>query len=173
MGKNFTFAEKYSDEINPTYNQRDNNLNQTPDMKIIKRKNPYNNDNQELNKNISTQTKSANQYKIKTNNDNDSISANKNNSLNNAMGDGSVFTGNSSSYQRHSKSEVKLFLQQVKSKVDPIIFKEFIKNIKLLTNSKEKNGVNKNSVIERVRILFGEQFKDLFIKFQSILGFNN
>ena len=174
VGKNFTFAEKYSEEINSAYNKRENNLTQTPDMNYNRANNPFrNNDNPNVNNKVFAQTKSANQYKIKTNNDNDSVSANKNNNLNDGMGDGSVFTGNSSSYQRHSKSEVKLYLQEVKSKVDPIIFKEFIKNIKLLTNSKEKNGINKNSVIEKVRILFGEQFKDLFIKFQSILGFNN
>ena len=52
-------------------------------------------------------------------------------------------TGNNgSSYNLHSKGEVKLFLKEVKEKVDPNIFKEFIKNIKLLTKSKEKNGVN-------------------------------
>ena len=173
-GKNFTFSEKYSDEINTAY-ANNNNLNKTPEMNYIRGNNPFNNEEniRNVNNNFLAQTKSANQYKIKSNNDNDSISANKNNNLNDAMGDGSVFTGNSSNFQRHSKNEVKLYLKEVKSKVDPIIFKEFIQNIKLLTNSKEKNGVDKNSVIEKVRILFGEQFKDLFIKFQSILGFNS
>ena len=173
-GKNFTFSEKYSDEINTAY-ANNNNLNKTPEMNYIRGNNPFNNreDIKNVNNNFFAQTKSANQYKIKSNNDNDSISANKNNNLNDALGEGSAFTGNSNSYQRQSKNEVKLYLKEVKSKVDPIIFKEFIQNIKLLTNSKEKNGVDKNSVIERVRILFGEQFKDLFIKFQSILGFNN
>ena len=114
------------------------------------------------------------QYKIKANNDNEFITANKtNNNINDAAADGSVFTGNSSNFQKHSKNEVKLYLKEVKSRVDPIIFKEFIQNIKLLTSSKEKNGVERSTVIEKVRILFGEQFKDLFIKFESILGFTN
>ena len=174
IGKNFTFAEKYSDEINAAYTNN-TNLNKTPETNFIRGNNPFKNKEviKNENNNFFAQTKSANQYKIKSNNDNDSISANKNNNLNDAMGEGSAFTGNSNSYQRQSKNEVKLYLKEVKSKVDPIIFKEFIQNIKLLTNSKEKNGVDKNSVIEKVRILFGEQFKDLFIKFQSILGFNN
>ena len=85
----------------------------------------------------------------------------------------SIITGNSSNFQGHSKNEVKLYLKEVKSKVDPIIFKEFIQNIKLLTNSKEKNGVDKKSVVEKVKMLFGEQFKDLYIKFESIIGINN
>ena len=174
IGKNFTFAEKYSDEINAAYTNN-TNLNKTPDTNLIRGNNPFKKKEviKNENNNFFAQTKSANQYKIKSNNDNDSISANKNNNLNDALGEGSAFTGNSNSYQRQSKNEVKLYLKEVKSKVDPIIFKEFIQNIKLLTNSKEKKGVDKNSVIERVRILFGEQFKDLFIKFQSILGFNN
>ena len=173
VGKNFTFAEKYSDAINPSYNRRDNNLNKTPEGNFKKGNNPFRNENnQNMNNNFYTQTKSANQYKIKSNNENGFMMQNKNNNINDAQIDGSIFTGNSSNFQRHSKNEVKLYLKEVKSKVDPIIFKEFILNIKLLTK-KEKNDDEKSKVIEKVRILFGEQFKDLFIKFESILGFNN
>ena len=169
LGKNFTFAEKNSGEI------RESNLNKTPESNYNRGNNPFRNNegNQNMNNNFYAQTKSANQYKIKTNNDNEFITANKTNNINDAAADGSVFTGNSSNFQKHSKNEVKLYLKEVKSKVDPIIFKEFIQNIKLLTSSKEKNGVERSTVIEKVRILFGEQFKDLFIKFESILGFNN
>ena len=170
FGKNFTFAEKNSDEI------RESNLNKTPESNFNRGNNPFRNKegNNNMNNNFYTQTKSANQYKIKANNDNEFITANKNNNnINDAAADGSVFTGNSSNFQKHSKNEVKLYLKEVKSRVDPIIFKEFIQNIKLLTSSKEKNGVEKSTVIEKVRILFGEQFKDLFIKFESILGFTN
>ena len=80
------------------------------------------------------QTKSVNLYKIKINNDNGYISQNKNNlNVNDAQIDGSsIFTGNSSNFRRHSKTEVKLFLKEVKSKVPPIIFKEFIQNIKCI-----------------------------------------
>ena len=176
IGKNFTFAEKNSDEINQGFEKRDrDSLNKTPEMNYGRGNNPFisNEGNRNMNNNFYAQTKSANQYKIKGNNDNEFIIANKANNVNDATADGSVFTGNSSNFQKHSKNEVKLYLKEVKSKVDPIIFKEFIQNIKLLTNSKEKNGVDRNSIIEKVRILFGEQFKDLFIKFESILGFNN
>ena len=168
FGKNFTFAEKNSGEI------KESNLNKTPESNFNRGNNPFRNKevNQNMNSNFYAQTKSANQYKIKTNNDNELITANKSININDAA-DGSVFTGNSSNFQKHSKNEVKLYLKEVKSKVDPIIFKEFIQNIKLLTSSKEKNGVERSTVIEKVRILFGEQFKDLFIKFESILGFSN
>ena len=189
MGKNFTFSEKYSEEINPNFNnKRDNSLNKTPEINYGRNNNPFrSNDNQNMNNNFYTQTKSANQYKIKQNNninninninnmnDNEYILPNKNNNLNNnsndAQADGSTFTGNSSNFQRHSKNEVKIFLKEVKAKVDPLIFREFIQNIKLLTNTKENNnGIDKNTVIEKVRILFGDQFKDLFIRFESIIG---
>lgn len=174
LGKNYTFAEKNSEEINQEEYIKNSNLNRGQEINYIRRNNPFrNNDNNQNMNNVYAQTKSANQYKIKNNNDNGFIMATKNNNITDAAVDGSTFTGNSSNFQRHSKNDVKLFLKEVKSKVDPTIFKEFIQNIKLLTNSKGKNGSDKNSVIEKVRILFGEQFKDLFIKFESILGFNN
>jgi hypothetical protein len=177
-GKNFTFAENFSEEINPSYNTREN-INRTPEINYNRDNNPFrNNVNNRNNNNYYVQTQSANQYKIKNNKNDEFIfeqknSIGKNNNANDTAIEGSVFTGNSSNFQRHSKNEVKLYLKEVKSKVDPIIFKEFIQNIKLLTNSKNKNGVDKKSVIEKVRLLFGEQFKDLFIKFESILGFTN
>ena len=173
IGKNPFYAEQYSDEIN-SYNKRDN---KTPEINFNRGNNPFRNaeNNQNVNNNFYTQNKSVNQYKINNNNDNELINDQKysikDNNSNTAAKDASIFTG-SSNFQRHSKSEVKLYLKEVKSKVDPLVFKEFINNIKLLTNSKDKNRVDKKSVIEKVRILFGEQFKDLFIRFESILGFN-
>ena len=176
VGKNFTFGEKYSEEINPTFN---NNLNKTPEN-YNNRNNPFRNneENHNLNKNnFYDQVNSANQYKVNSDNDNDYMIEKKYSNKNKYGGDNarenSIITGNSSNFQGHSKNEVKLYLKEVKSKVDPIIFKEFIQNIKLLTNSKEKNGVDKKSVVEKVKMLFGEQFKDLYIKFESIIGINN
>ena len=175
IGKNFTFSDKYSEEINPLYNKRDSTLNKISDGNFNIGNNPFRNrdDNTNINNNYYMHTKSSNHYKIKTNNGNNGFNLSNKNVLTNETNEGSIFTGNSSSFQKHSKNEVKLYLKEVKSKVDPIIFKDFIQNIKLLTNSKDKNSVDRKSVIEKVRILFGEQFKDLFFKFQSILGFNN
>ena len=175
IGKNFTFSDKYSEEINPSYSKRDSNLNKITDGNFNRGNNPFRSrdDNTNLNNNYYMHTKSSNQYKIKTSNGNNGFIPLNKNVQTNETNEGSIFTGNSSSFQKHSKNEVKLYLKEVKSKVDPIIFKEFIQNIKLLTNSKDKNAVDRKSVIEKVRILFGEQFKDLFFKFQSILGFNN
>ena len=73
----------------------------------------------------------------------------------------------------YSKGEVKLFLKEVKSRVNPIIFKEFIQNVKLLTTTKNNSKINKKLIVENVKVLFGEEFKDWFVKFGSIIGINN
>ena len=75
-------------------------------------------------------------------------------------------SGNKDSAQ--SRNEVKNYLKEVKDIVDPKLFKEFIKNIKLLTN--KTANVNKKAIIENVRNLFGEQYIDLYMKFETILG---
>lgn len=84
-----------------------------------------------------------------------------------------VNNNNSSAYlpkdSSQSRNEVKKFLNEVKGQVEPKLFKEFIKNIKLLTN-KTGNNVNRKAIIENVKNLFGEQHKDLFLKFEEILG---
>ena len=81
--------------------------------------------------------------------------------------DNSVLTYNGN--QSSSKKEVKNYLKEVKSKIEPKKFKEFIRNIKLLT-AKNNSALNKNIIIESVKILFGEEHKDLFIRFQTIVG---
>ena len=75
-------------------------------------------------------------------------------------------SGNKDSAQ--SRNEVKNYLKEVKDIVDPKLFKEFIKKIKLLTN--KTANVNKKAIIENVRNLFGEQYIDLYMKFETILG---
>ncbi len=85
--------------------------------------------------------------------------------------DHSLLTYNGGAYQNSStKTEVKNYLKEVKKKIEPRKFKEFIRNIKLLT-AKNNSTLNKDIIVESVRILFGEEHKDLFIKFESIIGF--
>jgi len=84
--------------------------------------------------------------------------------------DHSVLTYNGGGSQTSTKADVKNYLKEVKSKIEPKKFKEFIRNIKLLT-AKNNNSLNKDIIVESVRILFGDEHKDLFIKFQSIIGF--
>lgn len=76
---------------------------------------------------------------------------------------------NLSTEQSHSRVEVKMFLSEVKEKVEPPIFKEFIKLIKLLT-SKNNINVNRIEVISNIENLFGEKYNYLFEKFNKILG---
>lgn len=83
--------------------------------------------------------------------------------------DNSAFTNDA---QLNSKSDVKNYLKEVKSKIDPNSFREFIKNIKLLT-AKSNSGVNRNMIIEKVRGIFGEEHMDLFNRFQDIIGVNH
>jgi transposase-like protein len=68
-----------------------------------------------------------------------------------------------------SKEEVKNYLKEVKSKIEPIKFKQFIKIIKLFT-SKNNSPLNKNIIIESVRQLFGTKHQDLYLRFQNIVG---
>jgi hypothetical protein len=81
--------------------------------------------------------------------------------------DNSVLTYNG--VQASSKKDVKNYLKEVKSKIEPKKFKEFIRNIKLLT-AKNNSALNKNVIVESVRILFGDEHKDLFIRFENIIG---
>lgn len=69
----------------------------------------------------------------------------------------------------NSKIEVKNYLRTVKNILDPKKFKEFIKNIKLLT-VKNNSTFNRNIIVENVRIIFGEEHKDLFLRFKTIIG---
>jgi hypothetical protein len=81
--------------------------------------------------------------------------------------DNSVLTYNG--VQTSSKKNVKNYLKEVKTRIEPTKFREFIRNIKLLT-AKNNSALNKEIIIESVRILFGEENKDLFIKFKTIIG---
>lgn len=82
----------------------------------------------------------------------------------------SVLTYNGVNY--NSKLEVKNYLRVVKNKLDPQKFKEFIRNIKMLT-TKNSSTLNRNIIVENVRIIFGEEHKDLFIRFKRIIGVRN
>ena len=79
----------------------------------------------------------------------------------------SIKTYNGSNY--NSKAEVKNYLRAVKNILEPKKFKEFIKNIKMLTD-KSNSSFNKNIIVENVRIIFGEEHNDLFIRFKTIIG---
>lgn len=153
IGKNFTFSEKYSDDIN--------------NMKIPQEPNIYNIPNKNIGMNnigINYGNKSDNQFKIN----------NKEREREN-----SVKTRTSENLVGNNKAEVKNYLKEVKNTLDSISFKKFIHCIKLLT-SKGKNddnnkssNIDRDSVVESVRLLFGEKYQNLFDKFREIIGYNN
>ena len=49
------------------------------------------------------------------------------------------------------------------------MFKEFIKYMKLITSQKN-NDIIKEKIINEVKILFGEKYKDLYEKFENVLN---
>ena len=71
-----------------------------------------------------------------------------------------------------SKQEVKKYLKDVKERIEPKKFKEFIRNIKLMT-AKNNKSINKQIIIESVRNIFGRENLDLFVKFEKIVGTGN
>jgi len=82
--------------------------------------------------------------------------------------DNSVLTYNGV-HSTNSKKDVKDYLKEVKAKIDPKKFKEFIRNIKLLT-AKSEIAPNKENIVESMRILFGKEHLDLFLRFEKIIG---
>ena len=82
--------------------------------------------------------------------------------------DNSVLTYNGI-HSTNSKKDVKDYLTEVKAKIEPRKFKEFIRNIKLLT-SKSEIAPNKEQIVESMRILFGKEHLDLFLRFEKIIG---
>ena len=63
----------------------------------------------------------------------------------------------------------KNYLKEVKSKLDSDVYKLFLKNIKLLFNSKSTQNENNEIIMERIRNLLGETNKDLFEKLKVLL----
>lgn len=68
-----------------------------------------------------------------------------------------------------TKIEIKQFLKEVKEKVPSNIFRQFIYYVKLLTDKTKNSSVDKNGIIEKIKILFGIEYIDLFQKFQTFV----
>ena len=68
--------------------------------------------------------------------------------------------------KNESRDEVKIFLLKVKERIPAKDFKEFITDIKLLT---DKNNVcNKKEIINHVNVIF-QNHRDLYERFEEIL----
>ena len=68
-----------------------------------------------------------------------------------------------------TKIERKQFLKEVKEKVPSNIFRQFIYYVKLLTDETKNSSVDKNGIIEKIKLLFGIEYIDLFRKFQTFV----
>ena len=184
-------TKKYNSLLNNTNNNINNNYrisNISPSMeedpkniyKNTMNKNVYNigfnNNNQNMNLINLNNIRSYSQKKpfggsnINYNSDNENI-VKRNQGYDNLShsNDNSVLTYNG--VHTNSKKDVKDYLKEVKEKIDARKFKEFIRNIKLLTS---KSGIapNKESIVESMRNLFGKEHIDLFLRFEKIIGAN-
>ena len=65
------------------------------------------------------------------------------------------------------KNEVKNYLREVRSKLDPEDFSHFIQYIKILTNS-DNSREQKLGVIEEIKKIFGSENYNLFVKLENI-----
>ena len=66
------------------------------------------------------------------------------------------------------KLEVKKFLEEVKPKVNSIMFKKFAEKIKFLLD--KKGNHNKDIIVNDIKNLFGNEYYDLYEKFKKIIG---
>ena len=92
--------------------------------------------------------------------------------LENSMNNQGKFNSNSNSLNLsedgniiQSKIEVKNYLKEIKTKLEPLKFKKFITNIKALI--KNKNNGQKNVIIYEIKNLLVD--KNLITKFENIM----
>ena len=174
IGRDFTFSEKNSNELH--YNNNigiQNNYDRTNKIQEMNYNNNYMRNDELNNRNKNYQSNSNNQYQINDKNQNNFTMEQQKYTENNedAQRENSIKTWNSGNYQGFSKNDVKLYLKEVKSKLDSNSFREFIRNIKSLTNSKEEGNIDKSRIVEEVRKLLSEN-RELFEKFKQIIGYN-
>ena len=175
IGRDFTFSEKNSNELH--YNNNigiQNNYDRTNKIKEMNYNNNYMRNNELNNRNKNYQSNSNNQYQINDKNQNNFTMEQQKYTENNddAQRENSIKTWNSGNYQGFSKNDVKLYLKEVKSKLYSDSFREFIRNIKSLTSSKEEGNIDRSKIVEEVRKLISETDRELFEKFKKIIGYN-
>ena len=174
IGRDFTFSEKNSNELHYNNNiEIQNNYDRTNKIQEMNYNNNYMRNNELNNRNKNYQSNSNNQYQINDKNQNNFTMEQQKYTENNddAQRENSIKTWNSGNYQGFSKNDVKLYLKEVKSKLDSNSFRDFIRNIKSLTSSKEEGNIDKSRIVEEVRKLLSEN-RELFEKFKKIIGYN-
>ena len=73
-----------------------------------------------------------------------------------------------SNYSTNPKEIRKNYLKEVKSRLDSDIYKLFLQNIKLLADNKNNKSEETDTIVGRIKDLFGEMNKDLFDKFKVL-----
>ena len=125
---------------------------------------------------ISILTSELNNLKFQLNNNNNDNNKNENNNIIiNSHGNspyifsnGNINTPSVNSInfnlnennKKNNKIIIKNYLKEVKNKLDSNTFNQFVNYIRLL--NKNNNNLSRNNIIEKVKILFGPQYNDLF-----------
>ena len=186
--RNITETRKFSNN-NINYNYNNNIMNEIPNKNI----NEHSNDKKNINKirkesyhsnqNMSIRNKNGSPKQINNNNDEQKNFAGENenlvgnekikivaldNSLYNSGRPGSKsnsFNMSDDNSMITSKNDVKNYLKEVKNKLEPERFKNFISHIKALT--KNKNIEEKNIIILQIKSLLID--RNLINKFENIM----
>lgn len=167
---NFTNSEPMNKQANISMNANINEYSSEKDTNLI-RKEPYH-----TNYNINLRNRNEFGKKLKNyGTDTDSgVGTEKIKivTLENSMNNQGKFNSNSNSLNLsedgniiQSKIEVKNYLKEIKTKLEPLKFKKFITNIKALI--KNKNNGQKNVIIYEIKNLLVD--KNLITKFENIM----
>ena len=157
---------KNKDKIN-IVNKKNNALNEYKnEINLI-----YDADDESNINNINFQSNSNIQNQINYKNQNNFMMKLQKYEQNNddAQSQSSIKAVKNFSIREFTKNKIKLYLKEVQSKLDYKSFREFIRNIKLLTMSNKEPNIDKEIIIEKIRILLLEKDSELFEKFIQIL----
>lgn len=71
----------------------------------------------------------------------------------------------------YSRNDVKEFLREVKKKISPSNFKEFVNCIKSLSD--KNKTTNRKAIYDYVFNMLGKENQDLYFKFEALLSRSN
>ena len=154
----------YEYKMNQIKKENNENLTKLKETKT-EEDNNYNNNNNNKKVNFGFQLRQnslTNKLTIQSNENNNQIENNKNEKY-------LLTSPGSESINNSSRNDVKSFLSEVKEKISSKDFKEFIKYIKILTD-RSNSVINRKEIFDKVKILFGNEYNDLYKKFELILS---
>ncbi len=143
-------------------NKNNNNKN----THILNRQSSFNNPNEKDYNNSNNEINNLEKNKFTNNNLSPILATKNNNLINTNNNNNSNPISPKINTNQDSRDEIKEFLLKVKEKIPTKDFKEFISDIKLLT---DKNNIcNKKEIINHVNTIF-QNHRDLYMRFEEIL----